>query len=97
MSHHIVPVRTYAVVFASLLLLTYLTVQIAFIDLGRLNTVAAIGIATIKAVLVVLFFMHVKYGTNLTRAVVAGGLYWWFILIALTLADYFTRAWRTFG
>jgi len=96
-SRHVVPVRTYAVVFGTLLLLTYLTVQIAFIDLGRLNTIAALGIATVKAVLVVLFFMHVKYGTRLTPLVILSGIYWWLILVALLFTDYFTRSWRTYG
>jgi cytochrome c oxidase subunit IV len=97
MTPHVVPVRTYATVFATLLVLTYLTVQIALMDLGPFNAMAALGIATIKAILVVLFFMHVKYGTKLTRLVLAAGIYWWLILVSLTLADYWTRSWRTFG
>jgi len=97
MAPHVVPVRTYAAVFGTLLVLTYLTVQIALIDLGPLNTIAALGIATLKAILVVLFFMHVRYGTNLTRLVLASGVYWWLILVSLTLADYWSRSWRTYG
>jgi cytochrome c oxidase subunit 4 len=97
MAAHIVPRRTYYLIFAALLLLTYLTVQISVLDLGPLNTVAALGIASLKATLVVLFFMHVKYSTRLTRLAVIAGLYWLMILLALTLSDYLTRPWRTYG
>ena len=78
------------------MLCTYLTVQIAFFDLGALNTIAAIGIAILKATLVILYFMHVKYSPKLTAAVVVGSVFWFGILIALTMSDYLTRAWRTF-
>jgi cytochrome c oxidase subunit 4 len=76
---------------------TYLTVQIAFFDLGRLNTVVALTIAVIKATLVVLFFMHVKYSTRLTWAVVLGSIFWLGIMFVLTMSDYLTRAWLTYG
>ena len=94
---HIVPTRIYYTIFGVLMLCTYLTVQIAFFDLGPLNTVAAIGIAVVKATLVVLFFMHVKYSPRLTWAVVLGSIFWLSILLALTMGDYLTRAWRTYG
>jgi cytochrome c oxidase subunit 4 len=97
MSDHIVPKRVYYTIFAILMFCTYLTVQIAFLDLGALNAIAALGIAVFKAVLVVLFFMHVKYSTRLTWAVVIGSVFWFGILIVLTLSDYLTRGWRTFG
>jgi len=97
LEHHIVPKRVYYIIFGVLMLCTYLTVQIAFFDLGPLNTIAAIAIAVFKATLVVLFFMHVKYSTKLTWAVVTGSLFWLAILLALTMADYLTRIWRTFG
>jgi cytochrome c oxidase subunit IV len=97
MASHILPKRVYYTIFAILLLCTYLTVQIAFLDLGPLNTVAALAIATFKTVLVGLFFMHVKYSTKLTWAVVVGGVFWLGILLALTMADYLTRGWRTYG
>ena len=97
MASHILPTRVYYTIFAILLLCTYLTVQIAFLDLGALNTVAALGIAVFKATLVVLFFMHVKYSSRLTWAVVIGGVFWLGILLTLTLTDYLTRAWRTYG
>ena len=97
MSQHVVPPRIYYTIFAILMLCTALTVVIAFFDLGPLNAVAALVIAMFKATLVVLFFMHVKYGPRLTWAVVIGSVYWLGILLTLTLGDYLTRAWRTFG
>jgi cytochrome c oxidase subunit 4 len=97
MVHHIVPTRVYYTVYAILMLCTYLTVQIAFFDLGALNVVAALTIAVLKAALVVLFFMHVKYGSRLTWAVVFGSVFWLAILLTLTLNDYLTRPWRTYG
>ena len=97
MSAHILPKRVYYTIFAILMFCTYLTVQIAFFDLGALNTIAAIGIACFKATIVILFFMHVKYSTRLTWAVVLGSIFWFGILIALTMGDYLTRVWRTFG
>jgi cytochrome c oxidase subunit IV len=97
MSEHVVPTRIYYTIFGILMLCTYLTVQIAFFDLGIFNTVAALTIAVLKATLVVLFFMHVKYSTRLTWAVVIASLFWLAILLTLTLSDYTTRVWRTFG
>ncbi len=97
MSEHIVPKSIYYRIFAILMLCTYLTVQIAFFDLGPFNTIAALTIAVFKAVLVVLFFMHVKYSTRLTWAVVLGSVFWLGILLVLTLSDYLTRGWRLYG
>jgi cytochrome c oxidase subunit IV len=97
MTNHVVPTRVYYLIFAALMIGTYLTVQAAFIDLGPLNTVVALGIACVKAALVVLFFMHVRYSTRLTWAVVAGSVFWLGILLVLTFSDYLTRPWRTFG
>jgi len=97
MADHIVPKRTYYAIFAILMLCTLATVLIAFVDLGPLNTVAALTIAVFKAVLVILFFMHVKYSTRLTWAVVVGSVFWLGILLVLTMSDYLTRAWRTYG
>ena len=93
MSEHIVPRRVYFTIYAILIFCTFLTVQIAFFDLGALNTVAALVIAVFKAALVVLFFMHVRYSTKLTWLVVAGSILWLGILLALTLNDYLTRGW----
>jgi len=93
MSEHIVPVRIYIAVFLALLILTGLTTWVAFIDLGSMNTVAALAIAVTKMLLVILFFMHVKYSPGLTRLVVLAGFFWLAILVALTLADELTRGW----
>jgi cytochrome c oxidase subunit 4 len=97
MSSHILPTRVYYTIYAILIVCTGLTVWIAFLDLGPLNTIAALAIAVLKATLVVLFFMHVKYSTRLTWAVALGSVFWFGILLALTMSDYLTRAWRTFG
>jgi cytochrome c oxidase subunit 4 len=64
---------------------------------GALNVIVALTIATFKAALVILFFMHVKYGTRLTWAVVVGSVFWLGILLVLTFSDYLTRARLTFG
>ena len=95
--HHVVPTRIYYVIFGLLLLCTYLTVQVAFIDLGPFNTVVALGIACFKAIVVVLYFMHLKYSPRLTWLVVVGGLFWLGILFVHTFSDYLTRGWLTFG
>ena len=97
MPEHIVPTRVYYTIFGILMLCTFLTVQIAFFDLGAFNIIAALAIAVFKAALVILFFMHVKYGTRLTWAVVIGSVFWLEILLVLTFSDYLTRAWLTFG
>ena len=90
---HVVPVGVYIAVFLALLALTAATTAAAFHDLGPLNNVVALGIAVLKATLVVLFFMHVRYGTRLIPLVVLAGLFWLVILIALSLTDYWTRGW----
>ena len=97
MAGHIVPPRTYYLVFLTLMVCTAITVAVASVDLGPLNVVVAMTIAVLKATLVVLFFMHVKYSTRLTWAVVAGSVFWLGILLVLTLGDYLTRSWRTYG
>jgi cytochrome c oxidase subunit 4 len=92
MSLHIVPVRVYVTVFLALMVFTVATVALAFIDLGAMNDVLALAIALIKATLVILFFMHVRYtNSRLIPLVVVGGLLWLGILFAFTLSDYFTR------
>ena len=94
MSEHIVPVRVYITSFLALLGGTALTVMAAFYNFpGRLNTVVALTIATVKATLVVLYFMHVRYSVRLVWVIVASALFWMAILFALTFSDYNTRAW----
>ena len=96
MTHHIVPPRLYVAIFAALLCLTALTVGVSFVDLGggRLhmaNAIAAFTIAIGKALLVVLFFMHVRWSSRLTWIFVGAGVFWLLILFTLMLGDYFTR------
>jgi len=93
MSGHVVPKKLYILVFTALIVLTGLTTGVAFINLGKWNTVAALVIAVCKASLVVLFFMHLRWSSNLLRIVVASSLLWLAILIGLTLSDVFTRDW----
>jgi cytochrome c oxidase subunit 4 len=96
-SDHLVPKRTYYLIFGILMVATLVTVLVAFVDLGPLNAFVALAVAIVKATLVVLFFMHVKYSTRLTWAVVTGSLFWLAILLVLTVSDYATRGWRTYG
>ena len=91
MADHTRPRRTYYAIYAILMVCTYLTWQVAYFDLGSLNTVAALGIAAFKAVLVALFFMHLRESPRVTSAVVVGGLFWLVILLGLTMTDYLTR------
>ncbi len=93
MTNHVEPKRTYFAVFAALMLLTALTVWVSTMDLGALSIVAALAIAVSKALLVALFFMHVRHSKPLTQVVVAAGCLWLVILLVLTLSDYFTRGW----
>src|SRR6266478_6521634 len=94
-SEHISPVNSSVAIWLALLAGTGITVAAAFINLGPFNTIVALTIATIKATLVVLFFMHVKYThEKLTGLVVVSAIFWLFILLALSMADYTTRLWR---
>lgn len=90
---HIASVRLYVAVFVALLIFTGLTVVVAYFDLGLLNTPVALGVAVVKASLVVLFFMGVRHNTPLTKVVVVSGFLWLFILFGLTMGDYLTRPW----
>jgi cytochrome c oxidase subunit 4 len=90
---HVVPARIYLFVFLALLVLTATTVGVAFIDLGPLNNVVALGIAVLKASLVVLFFMGVRYSTRLTPLVIGSGVFMLAVMIGLTFVDYATRGW----
>jgi len=91
---HIVPVMTYVAVFVALMVGTVLTTWIAYIDLGEWNTVVALTIAVCKMLLVVLFFMHVKYATGLTRIIIIAAFFWLGIMIVLTCSDELTRHWE---
>jgi cytochrome c oxidase subunit 4 len=97
MTEHISSKKLYFAVFAALLCLTYLTVAVSRIDLGRFNSIVALTIAVAKALLVVLFFMHVRHSTRLTKLVVVGGFMWLALLIGLTMTDILTRGWLVPG
>ena len=88
------PLKMYFSVWAALLLGTFITYKAAFIELGRFNAAVALTIATVKALLVALFFMHLKGASEkLLKLVVISTVFFLFILLALSMADYGTRAW----
>ncbi len=91
MSEHIVSPRIYIVIFVSLMLGTAITIWAAFQNFGKFNIVIALAIATIKATLVVLYFMHARYSPKRTQLVIVCSVFWLAIMLALTLADYDTR------
>jgi len=93
-SEVIVPVRVYVLTFIALLVLTAATTGVAYIDLGVFNTVVALAIAVIKMLLVILFFMHVKYHKGLTRIAIICAFFWLGIMMTLTLSDELTRTWE---
>lgn len=98
MSEHIVSVKVYIGIFLALLVGTALTVAAAFVDFPwRFNTIVALTIASVKATLVVLYFMHVRYSPRLVLVIVASALFWMGILFAFTFSDYFTRHWLPTG
>jgi len=96
MTARVIPPATYYTVFAALIGLTFLTVGISFVPLGEMHTAVGLTIASIKALLVILFFMHLLYGSKANWLAIGAGLFWLGILLALTLADYFTRHWWTY-
>lgn len=91
--NHIVSPVIYVTIGASLLVLTGLTVWASYLELGVFNPVIALAIACLKATLVVLFFMHVKYSSKLTKLTIGAGIFTFVTLIAMTLSDYASRAW----
>src|ERR1700712_4100493 len=91
--HKILTPLNYAFVFGTLLLFTGITVGAAYIDLGVLNPIIALAIASFKAVIVILFFMHVKYQSRLIKMTVGAGFFTFLVLIMMTLSDYMSRAW----
>ena len=92
MSEHVMSSKFYYTIWIALLCLTVITAAVSFVDLGPFNTIVALVIATIKALLVVLFFMHVKYTSEkLTKIVIVSAIFWLFLLLALSMADYATR------
>jgi cytochrome c oxidase subunit 4 len=90
---HIASRSLYYSIFAALMVLTAVTVWVASIDLGWMNTIVAMAIAVLKATLVILYFMHLRYSTRLVRVVLMSGFFWFGIMVVLTLSDYFSRGW----
>jgi cytochrome c oxidase subunit IV len=93
MATDIVPRQVYYKIFFSLLALTLLTVGVAFFDLGRLNAIIALAVAVTKALLVLLFFMHLRHSSHVIWIAVGAGAFWMGILLVLTFSDYLTRGW----
>ncbi len=93
--HHIVTPGSYLIIFATLLVFTGITVGAAYIPMGVFNPIVALAIASTKAVIVILFFMHVKYQSKLIKMTVGAGFFTFFVLIMMTMADYMSRAWGT--
>jgi cytochrome c oxidase subunit IV len=91
MSEHVSPKSVYYSIFGALMVLTAVTVFAAYVNLGNFNAPVALAIATFKATLVVLFFMHVKYSSRLTKLIVLTSLFFLVILIGETMMDYATR------
>lgn len=93
MSEHVVSRKIYFAIFGALMVMTGVTVWVASLDLGRWNAIVALSIAVVKATLVVLYFMHVRYSSKLTWVFICAGVIWLIILFAFTLSDYLTRGW----
>lgn len=90
---HIVSPRIYVIVGSALLVLTGVTVWASYLEMGPFNPIVAMAIAVFKAAIVVLFFMHVKYSSKLTKLTVFSGLFTFLALVGMTLSDYISRAW----
>jgi cytochrome c oxidase subunit 4 len=95
--HHIVSPKVYVSIFAALMVCTFLTVEAAKVDLNQyfpgLNIIVALGIATFKASLVILFFMHVKYSPKRTQLVIICSVFWLAVMLFMTMSDYISRPW----
>lgn len=93
---HVVPTRVYLTVFAVLMALLILTMWVAFLPLGSLNLPVAMLIAVVKGVIIVMYFMEVKYGSKLLWVFVSSSFLFLVIFLVLTLNDYATRGWMTY-
>jgi cytochrome c oxidase subunit 4 len=91
MAEHVSSLKNYVLTWAALMVLTVVTVGVGYLDLGVANDLVALAVAVTKALLVILFFMHVKESTRLTKLTVAAGFVWLAILIGITLTDYLSR------
>lgn len=93
MSEHIAPRRLYYTIFLALMVLTAITVGVAYLDLGMLNLPVALGIAVTKATIVVLYFMHLRWSSRLTHVTLLSAFVFFGLLVFHTLSDYMTRGW----
>lgn len=91
MSGHVAPKSSYIVVFLALMVGTAITVGVTYVDLGAFNLTVALAIAVTKAMLVILYFMHLKYSPKLIKVTFGAGFFFFFIMIVITLSDYLTR------
>ena len=93
MSGHVAPKSLYYLIFLALMVGTGLTVLVAKFDLGPLNNIVMLSVACTKALLVILFFMHVRWSSRLTWVIAGSGFFWLLILFSITMADYMSRGW----
>jgi cytochrome c oxidase subunit 4 len=93
MKYHVLSLPANLTVFAALLALLLLTIGAAYLDMGSVNTVVALAIAVCKAVLIMLYFMHLRFANRLTWVFAGAAFLWLAILIALSMSDYLTRGW----
>ena len=91
--HHVAPKILYYAVFGALLVGTVLTVVAAKFDMGAMNNVVMLTIAILKATLVILYFMHVRWGSRLTWVIVGSSFFWLLIMFTFTMMDYMSRGW----
>ncbi len=91
---HIATAGNYLTIFAMLLVLTALTVWVATVDLGIFNTIVAMAIASVKAMAVILYFMHLKFNPGQTKLAAAAAIFWLMILLVITFFDYVGRTWQ---
>lgn len=91
MAEHVTSIKVYLAIFFALMILTAITVGVAYVNLGAFSDIVALAIAVLKASLVILFFMHVKNSRRMTKITVVSSLFWLLILFGLTMSDYVTR------
>jgi cytochrome c oxidase subunit 4 len=96
MSGHVSPKSIYYAIFGALMVLTVVTIYVAYQPLGVWNFPVAIGIAIIKATLVILFFMHAKYSSKLTKLFVGTAFFFLVVMLGLTMTDALSRGLRTY-
>jgi cytochrome c oxidase subunit 4 len=91
--HHVVGPKVYLGILVLLLVLTAVTTGAAFINMGVFSPIVALAIACFKAVMVILFFMHIRYSSKVMMLTVGAGFFTFLVLITMTLCDYISRSW----